>query len=522
MSQISINHLTFCHEGSFESVFEDVSFSIDSEWRLGLIGRNGKGKTTLLQLLLGIHHCRGAITTSAHFDYFPYTITEEWMGMCAAEWIETLKPDCEEWRVICELTKLDLSAELLYRPFCTLSHGERTKVCLAVLFSEENECLLIDEPTNHLDLEARETVKRYLQGKQGFILASHDRDLLDACVDHVLVLNRNSIEVQKGNFSSWQENKSRRDHFEKMEHEKRSREIASLKRIADQSGRWAQKNEDSKIGFHPLKEHDRSIATRAYIGSKTKKMQKRVKQFERRMARDIAAKEELLHDLEEPVVLKVNPLSYHSDRLIYCRELTVGYKNSSEAAVKHVTFELKRGERVVLQGKNGCGKSTLLKSILAENRGEETAGMHIVSGELQVGSGLIISYINQDTSFLKGTIRKFCRDRGLEESLFFTLLRQLDFERSQFDLNIEDFSDGQKKKVMIAASLMTPAHLYIWDEPLNYIDVFSRMQIEELLLRYQPTMLLVEHDIRFQQNIATRVVEVGERVEIEEKKLIGL
>ena len=84
----------------------------------------------------------------------------------------------------------------------------------------------------------------------------------------------------------------------------------------------------------------------------------------------------------------------------------------------------------------------------------------------------------------------------------------MDMEREQFTKNMEEFSDGQKKKVLLAASLMTPAHLYLWDEPLNYIDVFSRMQIEELLLSCQPTMVIIEHDVRFREKIATRVIEL--------------
>ena len=98
--------------------------------------------------------------------------------------------------------------------------------------------------------------------------------------------------------------------------------------------------------------------------------------------------------------------------------------------------------------------------------------------------------------------------RNIDKSLLLAILRQLDFEREQFDKNMEDFSEGQKKKVLIASSLLTPAHLYIWDEPLNYIDVFSRMQIEKLILQYKPTMLLVEHDVRFQEKIATEVVRL--------------
>ena len=119
----------------------------------------------------------------------------------------------------------------------------------------------------------------------------------------------------------------------------------------------------------------------------------------------------------------------------------------------------------------------------------------------------MVSYINQDTSYLRGNIKDFCKEKGLDESLFCAILRQLDMERVQFAKNMEDFSEGQKKKVLIAASLMTPAHLYIWDEPLNYIDVFSRMQIEQLILTYHPTMLIVEHDVRFREAIATETVE---------------
>ena len=131
----------------------------------------------------------------------------------------------------------------------------------------------------------------------------------------------------------------------------------------------------------------------------------------------------------------------------------------------------------------------------------------IESGCCETAAGLTISYINQDTSWLRGDISHFCEERQLDRSLFCSILRQLGLERVQFVKNMEDYSEGQKKKILIAASLLTPAHLYIWDEPLNYIDVFSRMQIEKLLLSYQPTMVFVEHDARFRERIATEVVE---------------
>jgi len=359
-----------------------------------------------------------------------------------------------------------------------------------------------------LDRGARENVKQYLAKKKGFILVSHDRDLLDACIDHVLVLNRQSIEVQSGNFSSWWENKRRKDSFVTAENEKHLREIVKLRKSAAKIASWADKSENSKIGYDPRKEPDRCNGTRAYIGAKTKKLQSRVKQAEHRIDKEIAEKEGLLVDLENPVDLKIMPLIHHKERLLNVRDYGITYNDGKTPVFKGLTFCLNRGERIALHGENGCGKSTLIKRIL-EKTGVAKEHLNITeTGSFETATGLIVSYVNQDTSMLKGGISAFCKERGLEESLFCAVLRQLDMERVQFVKNIEDYSEGQKKKVLLAASLMTSAHLYIWDEPLNYIDVFSRMQIEKLLLQYKPTMLFVEHDVRFREKIATEIVEL--------------
>ncbi len=127
---------------------------------------------------------------------------------------------------------------------------------------------------------------------------------------------------------------------------------------------------------------------------------------------------------------------------------------------------------------------------------------------MQIGSGLKISYVSQDTSFLSGNLSDFAMEHDIDESLFKAILRKLDFSREQFAKDISDFSGGQKKKILIAKSLCEKAHLHIWDEPLNFIDVISRMQIEELLLEFKPTILFVEHDNAFCENIATKTVRL--------------
>ncbi len=508
MSQISVKNLTFSYEGSFDTIFESVSFAIDTNWKLGFIGRNGKGKTTFLDLLMGRYHYSGSIDTSARFEYFPYRIPDEYMDMCASEFIEEIKPGCEEWRVICELSLLDEEADILFRPFRTLSPGEQTKLLLAVLFSGENEFLLIDEPTNHLDQNARDTVRDYLSGKKGFILVSHDRELLDCCTDHVLVLNRKSIEVQSGNFSSWWENKQRKDQFAAAENEKHLREIKKLKQAAKRTADWADRNERTKIGFDPVKEHDRCISTRSFIAAKTKKMQSRVKQMENRISREIEEKEGLLSDIEKVTDLKLSQLEHHKSTLIEFRDYSFRYEGAVAPLFTGLTFQVKRGQRIALHGGNGCGKSTLIKRVLQEAGLREMSGSYSESGSCSVASGLEISYVDQDTSWLSGDVFSLCDRLGIDQSMFCTVLRRLDLERVQFQKDISDFSEGQKKKVLIAASLLRPAHIFIWDEPLNYIDIFSRMQIEKLIQEHQPTMLFVEHDTRFRELIATDTVEI--------------
>ncbi|MBO4902960.1 MAG: ABC-F type ribosomal protection protein [Lachnospiraceae bacterium] len=507
MAKISVSDLTFTYEGSADPVLENVTFHLDTDWKLGLIGRNGKGKTTLLNLFLGKYEYSGSISGTEHVDYFPYPVTNADLTKTASELIPQWKPQAEEWQVLIQMNQIKMDSDCLYRPFGTLSFGERTRVMLAVLFAMENEFLLIDEPTNHLDRDARELVKAYLKTKKGFILVSHDRDLLDAVCDHVLVLNKKTVSVQAGNFTSWWENKEKADAFARAENEKHLKEIKKLKTAADRSARWAQKSESTKIGFDPVKENDRSISTRSFIGAKTKKMQSRVKSFEFRMDREIEEKEGLLQDIETVTDLKINPLFFHKEVLIRANDLSLGYENAEQALFEDLRFEIKRGGRYVLLGGNGSGKSSLIKAILQRTPVKPAdTGNLIVNGTLDVASGIVVSYVSQDTSHLKGSLHAYCEEQNIDETLFLALLRRLDFGREQFAKEMQDYSEGQKKKVLIAHSLLTPAHLYIWDEPLNYIDVFSRMQIEKMILSFQPTMLLVEHDVRFQEKVATQTV----------------
>ncbi|MCL2578751.1 MAG: ABC-F type ribosomal protection protein [Oscillospiraceae bacterium] len=492
MSLINVSNLSFAYEGSCDPVFTDVSFQVDTGWKLGFCGRNGRGKTTFLKLLMGSYEYSGNITASVGFEYFPFTVDDP----CAStdKVMYRVAPDAQFWQIQKELSKLNVDEGVLCRPFETLSSGEQTKALLAGLFLRENAFLLIDEPTNHLDMAARRTVARYLHGKSGFILVSHDRAFLDDCVDHILSINKCDIEVMSGSFSVWWDQKKRKDAFELAQNERLEKEIDRLKDSAARTARWSDKVEKSKNA--PLKSG--LSADKGHIGHKSAKMMKRSKVTEARRQNAVQESSRLLKNIETPEELKIHPLRYHASRLLSLENVAISF--GDRQVVHDLRFSLEQGERLAIVGGNGCGKSSLLKLILGQDIP--------YTGKVSVSSRLIISYLPQDASFLAGDLNGYTRRLEIDQPLFKSILRKLDFSRAQFEKDMGDYSAGQKKKVLLAASLCQQAHLYIWDEPLNYIDLYSRIQIEDLLTAYKPTMLFVEHDRAFCGQVATRVLDL--------------
>lgn len=495
MSLINILNLTFAYDGSADNIFENVSFQIDTDWKLGFTGRNGRGKTTFLNLLLGKYEYKGSISGGVIFEYFPFEIKDKTLK--TIEIIDSLNYDYQMWELEREISLLDISEDVLYREFNTLSNGEQTKILLAVLFLKEDRFLLIDEPTNHLDIEGREIVAEYLKSKKGFILVSHDRRFLDNCIDHILSINKANIEIQKGNFSSWQVNKEMQDNSEIAKNYKLKKDIKRLEQAAKRTSEWSDKKEEKKSkksygGRAP------AMIDKGFVGAKAAKMMKRSKNLEARQNSALEEKTKLLKNIELSESLKIKPEEYHSNRMVTLDKISIFY--GEKEVCKDVSFTIEKGDRIALRGKNGSGKSTILKLILGDDLK--------YTGNLYRGSRMKISYVSQETSFLKGKLSDFAKNSGIDESLFRAILRKMDFSREQFDKDLSSYSGGQKKKVLIAKSLCERAHLYVWDEPLNFIDVLSRIQIEELILEFQPTIIFVEHDMVFSETIANKIIKL--------------
>ena len=492
MSAIKIENLTFSYYGYVKPIFENVSFSFDTNWKIGLIGRNGIGKSTLFKLLLNQETYQGKISKDVEFIKFPPNISDT--SKLGIELYKELISDEEEWKLFRELNLLNVDENLVYREFETLSKGEQTKILLAILFTREDGFLLIDEPTNHLDMDGRKIVSEYLKSKKGFLLISHDRDFLDGCINHVISLNRNSIDVQSGNFTSWYENKLMKDQFEISQNEKLRKDIKRLKEAARQSQIWSDKVENTKngvkvSGVKPDKGH---------IGHQSAKMMKKSKNLENRQNKAIEEKQNLLKDIETKESLLLHTLDYHKNPLISVRNLSLCY--GERQILSDVSFDIKQGDIVAVYGGNGSGKSSLIKILLGLN--------HEYSGDVKLASNLKISYIPQDTSNLTGSLNEYIHKQGVDETLCKTILRKLDFARELFETDMKNYSDGQKKKVLIAVSLSKPAHIFVWDEPLNYTDVISRIQIEEIIKEAKPTLIFVEHDKRFVEDIANKIIQL--------------
>jgi lincosamide and streptogramin A transport system ATP-binding/permease protein len=487
MAMIAINNLTFAWEGKAENVFSNESLILDTDWRVGLIGRNGRGKTTLLRLLAesdSMPH-EGTISSPAGFRYFPFVINEP--SKNTMDIIDEICPAREFWELRREANLLGVSEDVLLRPFDTLSPGERAKTLLATMFIGGDEFVLLDEPTNHLDDDGKLSVTNYLRSKKGFIVVSHDRGLLDSVCDHIVSIGKSEVEVMAGNYSTWAEEKIRRDRGSVAENERLRKDVRRMKEAARRAAEWSNKVEGSKYGNGPV--------DRGFIGHKSAKLMKRSKAIKARQIEAAAKTRGLLKDIDTPGSLKIAPLAHHSDTLVEIREMEF-----ERLRGKTIDLLVRKGDRIALTGGNGAGKSSVLKAIVGE--------LAPRAGTVKTASGLVISYIPQEMAALSGGVRHFARESGIDLTLLLSIMANLGVPSGEFDADISRFSDGQKRKLLLAKSLCESAHLYLWDEPLNFIDIISREQIEDVILEYAPTMVFVEHDAVFASRVSTRAIGI--------------
>lgn len=494
MGTIQINNLSFKYNQMSDQLFDHVDLNIDEAWKLGLIGRNGRGKTTLLKILMHQLDFQGQITTNLQFYYYPQKIVH--LQQTVRNLVLKLSGlvDYDMWKIEMELAKLKLSSQLLERKFSTLSPGERTKLLLAVMFANSTGFQLIDEPTNHLDIEGRKVVADYLRAKKGFIVISHDRNFLNQIIDHVISINRKDITVYQGDFDTWETSKTQHDQHELNEKNQLQKDIKLMQQSAVKKSNWAQQTEKGKQKNVKMDHH--ANLDKGFLGHKSAKMMKKARMMQKRTEKAIDQKEQLLQniEIEQPLTFNYQKIN-HFDYFINVEKLQL---SNQDTITPKVSFTVKEGEIVAFVGPNGAGKSTVLKTILGEKLPFEQSG-------LIDGKKLLVSYLPQETR-LRGTIKQVAKNYDLEIGKIFSTLRKLGFERVLFNEPIENMSQGQKQKVALSVSLSTPANLYLWDEPFNYLDVITRDQIVTAIKKQHPTMLLIDHDFGLLEEITDQKV----------------
>ncbi|MDM7493056.1 ribosomal protection-like ABC-F family protein [Lentilactobacillus kefiri] len=492
MGTIKITNLSFRYAGMPSNIFDQFNLNIDESWKLGLIGRNGRGKTTFLKILLGKLDYLGDINTNIHFEYFPQTIDDP--SQATQTILLTLAglDESELWKIQVEMDKLQLNDQVLGRPFQTLSPGERTKALLAVMFVDNRAFQLIDEPTNHLDIEGRKVVAEYLKHKQGFIVVSHDRYFIDQVIDHVLSIDRTKIQLFAGNFETWSDQYERENQSQLAKKKHLQKEIGRLKSSAQEAKQWAGSAENKKK--KSIKDDHHANVDKGFVGHKAAKVMKRSKNTLKRTEKDIEQKQSLLKNVDEVVSLSMNYERPHQDYLLRVENLQV--EQNGRVLNQPLSFDLKHDQRRVLFGPNGIGKTTMIKAIMGDKQ-------LVSSGSIAMAPTIHVSYLTQNFEVLQGSIQAYADRFGIALNNLLNMLRKLGFERSAFTENLADLSMGQKRKVSLARSLCEKANLYIWDEPLNYLDVITRQQIQSMILKFQPTMLIIDHDKDFIDEVKT-------------------
>ena len=528
MAQIEIKDVTFYYDDFYHPVFEHLNVRLDTEWKMALVGRNGRGKSTLLKLLEGsLQPTLGEIKRSGTVSYFPYLydatftkamdVVKECIGGLrtlelklqkyedsfekesadsgmsdeadSAAYYELLNRYLEldgyaiESHICRELSQMGLSEGLLEQEFDTLSGGEQTCMLILALFLRKDAFVLLDEPTNHLDKGKKEHLKEYLKKKKGFIIASHDTAFLDAVCDHIMAINKSDISMEQGSYSTWHKNMELKEQFELRTREKLEHEISQLERQSKQTRAWSNIGNKQK---YPYAGHFRTNGTRAYM--------RQAKAAEQKVRDNLEEKKQLLRNMEEERKLNISQEIVQRDCLLTADHVTFRYEGASTPVLKDVSLHIYPGDKVWLRGKNGAGKTTLLKLLAGKLHGPG----------IRKKGGISIAYVTQEPTCGSGELPVSLRGNRKFKDLCMLFDLPYDFERRP----LETLSSGELKKVDIARTLSEKHQILFLDEPLNYMDVQFRAQLEEALSDDELTLVFVEHNEEFGERVANKVLEL--------------
>ena len=513
MPALSVRNLTMTFIE--RNLFTDVSFDVEERDKVGFIGANGVGKTTLFKILNGeISPVSGTVTFSKNvrpgymeqhacnnpradvyhelLSVFDYLSDMETEISALAHQIDKKSGNLDELveRQTMLIEQFERAGGLTYKsrtrsallglgfsendftmPVGNLSGGQRSKLCLAKLLLSQSNMLLLDEPTNHLDIDAISWLEGFLRDFKGaMIIISHDRYFLDNVTNKTIELEHNRAMVYKGSYSEFVKKKESVNESLKNKYEHDLKEIKRIEGIVEQQKRWGQAHN--------------------FITAASKQ-----KEADRIKDGLVAPESEL-----ETMCMHFEPRCESGNDVLICKNLAKSFDNKQ--LFKNVDIHIRKGERVFIIGGNGCGKTTLFRIL--------TGKTPMNSGEYDYGANVEIGYFDQMQQNLD--LSKTALDEvwdtfpNMTQTEVRIALASFLFKGDEVFKPLSKMSGGERARVSLLKLMLKGSNFLLLDEPTNHLDASSREELEKTLLDYSGTMLIVSHDRYFINKIADRIL----------------
>jgi macrolide transport system ATP-binding/permease protein len=471
-------------------ILEDLSFDLNKNDRIGLVGANGAGKTTLANLIYGdIEPEQGTINRNPNMrigyllQSVDYTVNDD--NQLSAEFLE-------------HASELGLKKVQSWQEerFAHLSGGEKLKIALAQIWATNPDILILDEPTNHLDFQGVNWLINQLKEFNGtVIIISHDRYFLDKTIKKVFELEIGKLTIYNGNYSNYRSEKQKRLEDQLHQYDVQQKYKARVEGQMAQLQQWAGKAHRTMRDQEGFKE---------YHGVKAKKLDNAIKSKMKRLNQELE-KNKVDKPIEEKKVrFQFEASKKHGKRIVEAKSLSKTFSN--RALFKDSHFYVNHGERIGIIGPNGSGKTTLLNMLL----GKET----LTSGELSISASLNIAYLSQDVADMPISQSAIDALNLSEKDKLFqarTTLANMGMTADKLTQPIGTLSLGERTRIKLTNMLINENDLLILDEPTNHLDLASREQLEETLSKFPGTILIVSHDYYFINKLCNKLLVIDER-----------
>lgn len=528
MLLLSTDALTFKYDSQVETVFENISLKIYNESRIGLIGRNGCGKTTLCRILNGeIKASTGSIWKKEGLitGYIEQESLSEEAILCGKYILNVVNGLGDLWeniysskdssiqsesvidyvekngyemesRLLGILGKFGLPEEILLRDYNSLSGGEKTKIRLIRCLLKGFDIMLLDEPTNHLDMDSLDWLENYLLSNQiPYIIISHDRYFLDQTVNTIWELKNRNLTEYTGNYSQYRNHKEAELEYKKKQYNIAKVKIKQLTKAVHDKRNWA-------LSFQGQTGSEGNAPVYESVGNGGKRAMHRAKVSEHRLEklRDKA-------ESEKPFIEKKRTINFSAPGKSGTSALNLVEISKSFAdnkVLNDFSLTLKRHEKIAVTGANGTGKSTLLRIIAGKMKPDR--------GEVHLIPSLKYGYFSQEFEDLdpqKTIIEEVSEGVRERAEIARTVLGCLNLEKDKVFQLTGSLSFGEKNKTVLAKLIVSEYDVLLLDEPTNHLELETREELEKALLQFPGAVLLVSHDRFLVKRIADRVIKLS-------------